>query len=304
MSARRRTVLASLVCLATVVTFPARGDDKTVAKKACAAAYQKAQTDRDAHKLRDAREAMRACSQSSCPAFIVKDCTGWLVDIETRVPSVVLSAKDARGQALTDVTVSMDGATFAPKLDGQSVEVDPGPHAFSFVASDGTKVDQAFTVLEGQKAQTVAVTIPTAASIAAQKVEQDAPRPPPPIEASTWTTQRKIAVATGVVGVASLGVGGVFGALTFSATSKQKSDCASPTNCTNHGQALSDHSSAQTDGTVSDIALVAGGALLAAGAVLFFAAGQSAERPAASTGLAMIPAIGPGAAGLSFRAEF
>ncbi len=306
MNFRTLSVLLSTVSLASVASSTARGDDS---KRICTDAYAQAQTLRDAHKLKDAREQLRVCSQSTCKAFIVKDCTDWLLDVESRLPSVVFSAKDSRGQPLTDVTVSMDGATVAEKLDGESIEVDPGQHTFTFVASDGTKVEQPFAVLEGQKAQSVLASVPTAASIAAMKAEQEAAQPPapapaPPPPPEFWTTRRKIAVAVGGVGVAGIVTGGIFGLLATSAASQQKTDCAGPTTCSNRGQALSDHSSALNDSTISTVAFIAGGAVLAGGVALFLFGGKGAESPAVSSALLVVPTLGPSGGGLLMRKGF
>jgi len=280
------------VVAASITPFAARADGpKPSDKKICADAYSKAQTLRDAHQLLEAVAELRTCAQPTCKAFIVKDCTGWLVDTESRVPSVVLTAKDARGVALSDVSVTLDGKALKAQLDGQSVDVDPGSHTFTFVASDGTKANQAVTVVEGQKAQAVAVTIPTAASLAAAKAEESA-KGASSDTPTFWTTRRSAGVVTGGAGAAGIIVGAIFGGLTASEASKQKTDCASPSSCSSHSQAVSDHSSAVTDGTISVIGFVAGGALVAAGAALFLTGGAKQEPAAATTGLTMTPTLG------------
>ncbi len=298
-------ILLGLVAVVSALVSPAYGDEKAEhrveQKKACADAYAQAQTARDGHKLTDAREQLRLCSQASCTAFIVKDCTEWLVDVESRIPSIVLSAKDGQGNAITDVAVSMDGTSVAQKLDGQSIEVDPGEHTFSFVASDGTRVEVHFTVLEGQKAQSVGATLGTAPVIVRPRLlELTQPRPP----VDFWSTQRKIGAGLAAGGVASIVVGSVFGLLASSAASSQKTDCASPTSCNDHQAALSDHSSALTDSTVSTVMFVAGGALVAGGAALFFVGGHPAEARPTSSAITVLPSLGPNGAGLSMSKEF
>jgi hypothetical protein len=99
-------------------------------------------------------------------------------------------------------------------------------------------------------------------------------------------------------------VGSVFGLQTYSEVNKQKSECP-PATCTVTGnaQGLKDHSTAVTDGTISMVAFIAGGALVVGGAVLFFATGHSPTAPA-TTGLVLWPAVGPGGGSLSIRGEF
>ncbi len=78
---------------------------------ACADAYSRAQELRTKRKLIGAREALRICSQTTCPAFIVKDCTTWLDEVQSSLPSVVPpSPRMARGTiSARRVRVSMDG---------------------------------------------------------------------------------------------------------------------------------------------------------------------------------------------------
>ncbi len=285
----------------------ARADDS---KKICTDAYVQAQSLRDAHKLKDSRDRLRVCSQSTCAGFIVKECTAWLLEMEGRVPSVVLSAKDSHDQPVMDVTVSMDGTPIAQKLDGQAIDVDPGPHTFTFVATDGTKVDQPYAVLEGQKAQSVTATFPASASSPAPGLgaplhaEAQGVMPGPSEGAAFWTAQRDVGVAAAAIGVAGIAAGSVLGLLAKSAVNQQNVDCASPTVCGGHAQALSDHSTAVTDSTVSTVAFIAGGALLAGGAILFFTGGRKSEQPAPSTRIVVMPSVSLGGGGLFLRGEF
>jgi hypothetical protein len=270
-------------------------------KAACADAYAQAQSLRDAHKLIDARAQLRVCAQPTCPAFIVKDCTTWLADEESRVPSVTLLAKDGAGNAVIDVTVTVDGAPFATKADGEALDIDPGPHTFSFVARDGTKVDKQVVVAEGQKAQQIAVTLGSPAPVAAP-AGPVAPAPPAP--AGYWTTQRVLGVTSAGVGVVGVILGSVFGGLAIGEASQQNTDCGNGGNgptCAHETDAKSAHNAATTDGLISDIGFIAGGVLVAGGAVLFFTGGPKAG---ATTGLYMVPSVGHEGGGLTFGGAF
>jgi hypothetical protein len=145
------SILALFPALLTVSS--AWADEKQV----CSDAYQQAQKLREAHKLVTAREQMKVCARAECPGFIAKDCADWLKDVEPRIPSVVLTGKNAAGADVTDVKVSIDGAPLVSKLDGLAVDVDPGAHTFAFEAADG-RAEQRVLVPEGTKAQRVAVT--------------------------------------------------------------------------------------------------------------------------------------------------
>jgi hypothetical protein len=293
---RTLSVLFSTVSIASVVSSTARGDDH---KKVCTDAYAEAQTLRDAHKLKEARDQLRLCSQSTCTAFIVKDCTSWLLDIEDRVPSVVFSAKDGRGQPLTNVTVAMDGAPVAQKLDGKSIEVDPGMHAFTFVASDGTKVEQPFAVLEGQKAQSVAASVPspTPPALAASPppsgaVSALAPSAGPGADtrAGGGSSIKIIGLVVGGVGVAGLVVGSIFG---VEALSTKGAHCPSDNLCAPEGSAGAAESQARN----ANIGFVAGGVLAAGGAALFLLT-PSGPPEGHAAGASVRPFVGPSTGGL------
>src|SRR3954467_14389164 len=99
-------------------------------RAACFDAASKGQSLRDQHKLLEARDAFRICSQRDCPTSMQSDCTGWLNVIEKSIPSVVLSAKDATGRDVLGATVTLDGQPTATKLDGTPLSLNPGPHNF------------------------------------------------------------------------------------------------------------------------------------------------------------------------------
>jgi hypothetical protein len=201
---------------------------------------------------------------------MVKDCTTWLGEVESRIPTVLLVATDATGGAHADVTVSIDGAS-ARKLDGTSWEVDPGQHTFTFHLADGTSVDKSFLVFEGQKDQRVVAPFghaPSASALATVAA---------PVGGSSDAGhgRRVLGLAAGSVGLAGVVIGAIFGGLTFSAWSSVNRECPTHNQCL--AQAISDHDSAVTFGTASDVGFIAGGAFLAGGLVLYLTAPKDAE---------------------------
>lgn len=129
-------------------------------KASCATAFEQAQEKRRQGKLVEARERLLGCSQRSCGAVVQRECTALLDQVRVEVPSVVLSLSDESGAELTDVSVDMDGAPLAKRLDGRSLNVDPGSHVFSFATRDGKKLERRVTVLEGLTSQRVAGRLP------------------------------------------------------------------------------------------------------------------------------------------------
>jgi hypothetical protein len=209
--------------------------------------------------------------------MVLEACTGWLGDIAKLVPTVVISAKDGAGADLVDVTVTVDSRPLVTKLDGEAVAVDPGPHVFQFALADGTHLDRPFVVLEGQKAQRLAVE------------GLGGRRAPSPDDAGH--KRRVLAVVVGSAGLAGALLGGVFGGLTLSSWDSANSECRSHTNCP--AAAVSDRSAAVTFRAASDVGFIAGGILLAGGVALYLTAPKGDS--------AVTVGILPGGVGLAGR---
>ncbi len=116
----------SPLLVALAIAFAARGAGATPTRAECVSASEDAQLMRIKGQLRAARANLLVCSQDDCPKIVKQDCTGWLDEVDRAIPTVVLGARDARGQDLTDVHVAMDGTSLALRLDGKAIPVDPG----------------------------------------------------------------------------------------------------------------------------------------------------------------------------------
>jgi hypothetical protein len=148
-----RTWLAPSVVLASMLaTLPASAD-----MQACLGASERGQRARTAGRLREARDQFLVCGGEACPAMVRRDCAQWQSEIIAMLPSVVFGAKDKQGRDLFDVTVSMDGETLLKKLDGKSVNVDPGPHTFKFEVAGAPAVIERALVKEGEKTRVITV---------------------------------------------------------------------------------------------------------------------------------------------------
>lgn len=107
-------------------------------------------------------------------------------------------------------------------------------------------------------------------------------------------TQRTIGYVVGAVGVVGLAVGGYFGLHALSLNKQSKSNCRAddPNACTSEGAATRDD--AQSAATLSTVASIGGGALLATGLTLVFTA-PSAAPTRGSTSVpaqASLPGLG------------
>src|SRR5688572_26409323 len=108
---------------------------------ACIAQSERGQLDRDEGRLLEAREAFVACSREDCPRVVRKDCQEFLADLERRVPTVLLVARDSDGRDLTRVRVKVDDKPFAEMLGATALPIDPGSHRFRFEWDQGPPVE-------------------------------------------------------------------------------------------------------------------------------------------------------------------
>jgi hypothetical protein len=117
-------------------------------------------------------------------------------------------------------------------------------------------------------------------------------------------TQKVLGLVAGGLGVAGIAVGGVFGMMTISQKNQEVSDCPNAATCSasSYSQASSARSSALSDGTISTVGFIAGGALLVGGLALFFTAHSTPQQGGA--GLLVVPSVGPGSGGMVLRGEF
>ncbi len=286
-----RTVLGLLLPLAlvAVVTRVARADEKA----GCLDAAAKGQTLRNAHKLVEAREQLRACAAAACPAAVQSDCANWLAEVEKALPSVVVTAKDGAGADLVDVKVSVDGQPLVSKLDGRAVPLNAGPHAFHFEGAGGASLDRQVLVKEGETNQSVAVVLGAAASLPPPSGASTAPAASPsaasPAESGgsshAWRTAGWVLGSAGVVG---LGVGAVFGGMAMADKSSA--------HCVNNVCDAGTVSGIKSHALASDIGWIAGGVLLASGGALILFTPSGGHE--AATGLRVAPVVTAGGGGL------
>jgi hypothetical protein len=285
-------------------------------KDQCIEANTRAQHLRTDGKLSESRELLRKCADPACPAIIRSDCTKRIDELQTVQPTIAFDVKDASGAAVSAVKVTVDGKLLADKLDGTALPVDPGQHDFTFEAQGQPVVRRTLIVIEGVKARREVIVLGSADGTVPAP-----PPPPPPAPLVTekdpfaheapasatpsgvgMGTQKLLGLIAGGVGVAGIAVGGVFGAMTISEKNKQVDACGSACSPAAHAQGATDHSNALTDGTISTVAFIAGGALLVGGAVLFFTAAPSSQQP--TTGFVVAPSVGPGGGGVLLRGDF
>ena len=122
-------IIAALAS-AAVAARPARAADPTTAD--CLAATESSLALRNEHKLREARAQLLICSAASCPADMRDECTRRVGEVNAAIPTIVFAVKDAAGNDLVAVRVTMDGQPIAERLEGTALSIDPGAHTFTF----------------------------------------------------------------------------------------------------------------------------------------------------------------------------
>jgi hypothetical protein len=210
---------------------------------------------------------------------------------------------DAR---ISGLRVRRDGVEVGPAVWGTPIPIDPGDHAIE--ASAPAKKTWSKTTKIGAAAEQAHVVVPslldepgpssasasvasTPAAAKASAAPPPAPSTPPPAQ-SDGSTQRTLGLVIGGVGIVGVAVGSVFGILAMGSESSSKNLC--PTDACASAAAVQDDANARTQATVSTVAMIAGGAVLVTGAVIFF----TAPKGKAVTGLRLMPAVGAGEFGL------
>lgn len=258
-----------VVCTAGTIAVPAMADDA-----ACIAASEAALPLRQQGKLHDSLKQLATCAQEGCPGEVKSECARRIEEIKNAMPTLILAAKDGAGNDLYDVKVSMDGQPLVATLDGRPLSIDPGEHDFVFDESGQSPVEKKLVLREGEHDRREVVVIgPPPPPVVVSP-------PPAPITPSTWNTRRVLAVVGGGLGLVGVGLGTSWGLYAISSQNREKSDCPSAGPGCNRAQANEDYTVAHEDATASTVAFVAGGALLAAGAILWLTAPSVHVAPA------------------------
>jgi hypothetical protein len=254
-----------------VVVHPAGANQSDKAE--CARGAEEGQRLRAQGKLREALIAFTACASDSCPGLVRGDCGGWLAEVQSALPTVVVRASAAEdGQhELFDVEVQVDGVPLTRKLDGRALPVNPGEHHFSFASPGRVSATETVVVRVGEQHRQLAVALVSEHPLPA------APSQAPAARARLRPAARVLLIAGGAALAVSAGFG-VAGWL--EARSLRDSHCApacDPDAVTSARRLL----------RVADISLAAG--------VLSLAAGLIWLRPTESSARVEITPVGGGA---------
>jgi len=194
--------------------------------------------------------------------------------LEKDLPFLTIHVPAAVRSDATEVRV--DGELWPTARWDTPVPIDPGSHDVEVIAPPAPKQTDTIVVRpKGDHVEWTAKAPAAAPERPATLTAVPAALPPPPDAPKKHSsTQRTAGLVTGGVGAAGVIAGAITGILSFSAHSSVKSACPDYPRCP-IGKATaieSDNTRAKNTGTISTIAFVAGGVLLAGGAALFVSA--------------------------------
>jgi hypothetical protein len=189
--------------------------------------------------------------------------TDHLKALEPRLSHLTIAAPEA----IPGLEVKLDGVPVEAKVLGTAISVDPGEHSAT-ASAPGREPWAAKLQIKEKESQTL--TVPSLVSTAPTAL-------PPPPPSTPW--KRPVGIAAAGAGAVLLAVGAGFGSRAISLGSHAASECPGLM-CSPAG--ISDVSDGRSAANVANGTLAAGGALLAAGAVLLVL--SFVEAPAKQTG--------------------
>jgi hypothetical protein len=240
----------------------------------CVEAHSQGQILRDERQLLEARDTFARCNVELCPSPIRTECSQMQQEVERRMPSLLLAARDESDTDVVGVQVFLDDKAFEDGLTGTSIEVDPGPHELRFVYPDGTSVKQHLVALELEKDRPVVAVHRTNTSPA-----EAAPGAPMPAEEPTASAHPNRTLALVLAGVGVAGVVG-FAVLANSGQAEEQRlrDTCAP-NCS-----LAQRDAVSSQYLWADVALALGAASLAGGAYFHFVSSEGAAQTGLQVG--------------------
>jgi hypothetical protein len=219
--------------------------------------------------------------------------------LEPRLPKLAITAP---AKPPTGFSVQRDGAPVNTAELGLALYVDPGEHEVSASAPGFVSFSQKITAVE---AKTETLAIPDLAAeptMTEEKVATETEEVIPDEVVPPSPTRKYLGLGLGGAGVVAVGVGLAFGAKAMSANNKAKDLCGDELACSSanfdEGQRLIDDG--RSKATVSTVLVIAGGAAIAAGAVVFLTAPRASDQRTAR----LVPLLDRGGAGVGLAGSF
>lgn len=143
---RHTLITASALAVLTVWPLAARADVAS-----CIAAAEHAQPLRASGRLLEARTELITCAAEGCPGTVRGDCVTWLTEVGKEIPTIVVQAKNGRGEDIADVRVLVDGTLLKPTLDGLPIPLNPGSRRVRLESAGREPVEQTVILRQGER---------------------------------------------------------------------------------------------------------------------------------------------------------
>ena len=231
-------------------------------KAACVASFTEAQKARREGRLVDSRERLMECAQPACPQLLVDKCIPWLDEVQEAIPTIIVVAKDADGQAVFDVEVVLNGIVISDALDGRPISIDPGDHRFRFDHEHALTVERRLLILQGEQNRVVEVQFPRPPAIVKRPEPVIVVDPEPEAGDEDASTSPWV-WAFGTVAVLGLTTGVITGSVALVRAGEVRDRCNDDGVCPD--AARDDHDSGLGFAHASTVAFVIGGAGAALG---------------------------------------
>jgi len=230
-------------------------------------------------------------------------------DLEPKLSRLSVELSPEVGK-IQGVVVKRGSQRLEPSLYGTPLPVDPGDYRIEVsapgyetwstpikVEAGGATASVRVPALTPTKASAPAApaAVPTTSSAGPSHPESSAA---PAARDHATSTQQVLGLVVGGVGLIGVGLGSYFGIRAISKNSDAEAHCPKGSLC-NDNEGVELTTKARRDAVASNIAFVAGGVLVATGAVLYLTGGRSdTDR------VALVPALGPGSAAASISGRF
>lgn len=278
------TLRCCIVLLVVSAVLPRSASANT---ESCTQAHAAGQREEHAGQLKQALANFQLCAaDAECPLPIRNECTSLFTKVEARVPTVVFSVVDDRGNDVTDVRVSSADGEVANGLDGRPIAVNPGKHEFRFAFPNGEVLTKSVVVRPGEKDRVVSLTLPRSefaspapavAPALAQGSAEATPSEGAPSRRLTVPVASWVSYGVGAAALISWGTFGLLG------RNKEQGlvDC-SP-NCQADRQ--DDYDAMKRNYLIADISLGVAAAGIVAGTVVLLTKGRKEARAGSSVAL-------------------
>jgi hypothetical protein len=228
-----------------------------------------------------------------------RDAASYAFKLEARLPRFVIRLK---GVAAPGLKVTAGGIDVADPTLAAPLPIDPGAFTVLATAPDYVEWTMDFTAAEGK---TTTVEVP--ALVARPKPKPTTASTPLPtliMHEDVNATRRSrhiVGLSIGLVGVAALAVGGVFGSIASSQWDTAQKDCNNNiANCP-AGQASvaqAEVNTARTSALVSTLGISIGAVGAIVGTIIFLSAPAAEQPSAATTAWRVVPALSPASTGV------